>query len=90
VDRFNELPEVSDFRLSDPQIDALENAKNIIELAKAAIIAASEKDSYFTPWNYNKTINEWNKAHKSEIDGEIEELPELDENTANILLQDLH
>ena len=90
VERFNELPEASDFRLSDSQIDALENAKNIIELAKAAIIAASGKDSYFTPWNYNKTINEWNKAHKSEIDGEIEELPELDENTANILLQDLH
>jgi len=46
----------------------------------------SGKDSLSTPWNYNKTINEWNKAHKSEIDGEIEELPELDENTANVLL----
>ena len=88
--RFNELPEVSDFRLSDSQIEALENAKNIIELAKSAIIAASGKDSYFNPWNYNKTINEWNKAHKSEIDGEIDELPELDENTANIFLQDLY
>lgn len=90
MERFNELPEASDFRLSDQQIDALENAKNIIELAKASIIAASGKDSYFTPWNYNKTINEWNKAHKSEISEEIEELPELDENTANILLQDLY
>jgi len=86
VERYNELPEASDFRLSDPQINALENAFNLIELAKASIIAASGTDTYFTPWNYNKTINEWNKAHKSEIDGKIDELPELDENTSNVLL----
>ena len=90
VERFNELPEASDFRLSDPQIEALENANNTIELLKATIIAMSGKDTLSTPWNYNKTINEWNRAHKSEIDGEIEELPEIDENVANILLQDLH
>ena len=90
VERYNGLAEASDFRLTDPQIEALENAFNLIELAKAAIVAASGSDSYFTPWNYNKTINEWNKAHKSEIDGDIEELPELDDNVANVLLQDLH
>jgi hypothetical protein len=46
----------------------------------------SGKDTLSTPWAYNKTINEWNRAHKNEIDGEIEELPEIDENVANILL----
>ena len=89
-EQFNSLPEASDFRLSDQQIEALENAKNIIELAKAAIIAASGTDSYATPWNYNKTINEWNEAHKDEIAVDIEKLPELSENSANILLQDLY
>jgi hypothetical protein len=63
--------------LNDTQIEALEKAKMLLDFATATIISASGEDSYGSPWAYNKTVNEWNKEHRSEIDGEIEDLPEI-------------
>jgi hypothetical protein len=49
----------------------------LLDFAAATIISASGEDSYGSPWAYNKTVNEWNREHRSEIDGEIEDLPEI-------------
>ncbi len=88
-EQYDGLAEASDFVLNETQIQALEKAKTLLDFATATIVAASGEDSYATPWPYNKTINEWNKEHRSEIDGEIEELPELSQDLANISLSSI-
>lgn len=88
-EQYDGLSEASDFVLNEPQIQALEKAKMLLDFAAASIIASSEEDSYKTPWAYNKTINEWNKEHRSEIDGEIEELPEINKDLANVSLSSM-
>ena len=88
-EQYDNLAEAADFTLSESQIQALEKAQHLIELATSVIIAASEEDSYSSPWPYNKTINEWNKEHRSELESEIEELPEISKDLANISLSSL-
>ena len=85
-EQYDGLAEASDFVLSQSQIDALEKAKLLLDFAASSIIAASGEDSYASPWAYNKTINEWNREHRSEIDGEIIELPEISQDLANVSL----
>lgn len=88
-EQYDNLEEASDFVLNESQIQALEKAKMLLDFAAASIISASGEDSYSSPWTYNKTINEWNKEHRSEIDGEIEELPELNQDLANVTLSSI-
>ncbi len=87
--QYDGLAEASDFTLSESQIQALEKAKLLLDFATASIIASSGEDSYASPWAYNKTINEWNREHRSEIDGEIEDLPELNQDLANVSLSSI-
>lgn len=85
-EQYDGLAEAADFTLSDTQIQALENAQHFIELATASIIAASQEDSFGSPWPYNKTINEWNRAHKAQLEEKIEDLPEISQDLANVTL----
>lgn len=88
-EQYDNLTEASDFVLNEQQIQALEKAKMLLDFAIASVISASGEDSYASPWIYNKTVNEWNREHRSEIDGEIEELPELSQNLANVTLSSI-
>lgn len=88
-EQYNTVGEIGEFQLSDPQIQTLETFQKLITIANSVINAASGEDNYVTPWNFNKTINEWNHAHKSELTTDIEDLPELDVDVANVVLQSL-
>ena len=88
-EQYDSLAETSDFVLNDLQIEALEKAKMLLDFAAATIISASGEDSYGSPWAYNKTVNEWNREHHSEIDGEIEDLPEISQDLANVSLNSI-
>lgn len=88
-EQYDGLADRSDFTLSQDQINALEKAKLLMDFTAASIISASETDSYENPWPYNKTINEWNREHRAQLDGEIEDLPEISKDLANISLGNL-
>ena len=88
-EQYDNLVEASDFTLNESQIEALEKAKMLLDFAVASIVAASGEDSYQSPWAYNKTINQWNREHRSEINGEIKDLPEIDQNLANVSLSSI-
>lgn len=88
-EQYDSLTEVSDFTLNESQIQALEKAKMLLDFAVASIVSASGEDSYQSPWAYNKTINQWNKEHSSEINEKIEDLPEINQDLANVSLSSI-
>lgn len=76
-----------DFQLTDPQLQSLKQIKEDLEMAKAFIYAASTKSGYSNPIGHNKSINEFAANHK-DVFGKVESLPEIDEETANFLINE--
>lgn len=79
----------TDFELSDSQMKTLSEFKRDLEMAKAFIYAASSKSSYGNPVGHNKSINEFVANHRN-VFKNIEPLPEIDEQTANFLINELN
>lgn len=76
-----------EFQLTDAQMKTLEDFKQDLEMAKAFIYAASVKSSYSNPVGHNKSVNEFANNH-TDIFGTINPLPEIDEQTANFLINE--
>lgn len=76
-----------EFQLTDSQLQALEQFKQDLEMAKAFIYAASVKSSYANPVGHNKSINEF-VANHSDVFGTVNPLPEISEETANFLINE--
>ena len=88
-EQYERLDNIQDYLLSDEQLEALEKAQQYIDIAEGFINAASRRNNYFHIMPFYKTINEFTKAHASELEN-TEELPELDSDTANVILQSLN
>ena len=89
-EQYERLDNIEDYLLSDEQIQALEKAKQYMDIAEGFINAASQKSNYFHIMPFYKTINEFNKEHKNVFGKESEVLPELDNDTANVSIQSLN
>lgn len=76
-----------EFQLTDAQMKTLEDFKQDLEMAKAFVYAASVKSSYSNPVGHNKSVNEFANNH-TDIFGTINPLPEIDEQTANFLINE--
>lgn len=76
-----------EFQLTDAQMKTLEDFKQDLEMVKAFIYAASVKSSYSNPIGHNKSVNEFVNNH-TDIFGTINPLPEIDERTANFLINE--
>lgn len=76
-----------EFQLTDAQVKTLEEFKQDLEMAKAFIYAASVKSSYENPVGHNKSVNEFIANH-SGVFGTVNPLPEIDEQTANFLINE--
>lgn len=87
-EQYERLDNIQDYLLSDEQLEALEKAKQYMDIAEGFIHAASQEDNYFHIMPFYKTINEFTKNHGSQLEN-TEELPELDKDTANVILQSL-
>lgn len=88
-EQYERLDNVQDYLLSDEQLQALEKAQQYIDIAEGFITAASQNNNYFHIMPFYKTINEFTRSHASQLEN-IEELPELDKDTANVILQSLN
>ena len=76
-----------EFQLTDAQMKTLEDFKQDLEIAKAFIYAASVKSSYSNPVGHNKSVNEFTANH-TDVFGAVNPLPEIDEQTANFLINE--
>lgn len=76
-----------EFQLTDAQMKTLEDFRQDLEMAKAFIYAASVKSDYANPIGHNKSINEFIANH-TDIFGTVNPLPEIDEQTANFLINE--
>lgn len=76
-----------EFQLTDSQLQALEQFKQDLEMAKAFIYAASVKSSYSNPVGHNKSINEFVANHQG-VFGNVNPLPEISEETGNFLINE--
>ena len=88
-EQYERLDNIQDYLLSDEQLQALEKAQQYIDIAEGFINAASQNNNYFHIMPFYKTINEFTKSHSNQLEN-IEELPELDKDTANVILQSLN
>lgn len=88
-EQYERLDNIQDYLLSDEQLQALEKAQQYIDIAEGFINAASQNNNYFHIMPFYKTINEFTKSHSSQLEN-TEELPELDKDTANVILQSLN
>lgn len=88
-EQYERLDNIQDYLLSDEQLQALEKAQQYIDIAEGFINAASQDNNYFHIMPFYKTINEFTKSHSGQLEN-TEELPELDKDTANVILQSLN
>lgn len=88
-EQYERLDNIQDYLLSDEQLQALEKAQQYIDIAEAFVTAASQNNNYFHIMPFYKTINEFTRSHSNQLEN-IEELPELDRDTANVILQSLN
>lgn len=88
-EQYERLDNIQDYLLSDEQLQALEKAQQYIDIAEGFINASSQNNNYFHIMPFYKTINEFIKSHSSQLENP-EELPELDKDTANVILQSLN
>ena len=79
---------VDSFELGSKQIESLDEAANIIEMLQAYLYATATEANFGNPIGHNKSINEFAKNH-SDVYSKFEPLPELDSDTANMLIQGL-
>lgn len=88
------------FILEEDTYTQLKEALSVIHIYKSAIEASKNDNVSFQTqfnnegfvdtselWGFNKTLNEINEKNKTE---NWEKLPELDSNTANLILQDIN
>ncbi len=76
-----------EFQLTDSQLQALEQFKQDLEMAKAFVYAATVKSSYENPIGHNKSVNEF-VANHSDVFGAVNSLPEISEETGNFLINE--
>lgn len=76
-----------EFQLTDAQMQTLEDFRQDLEMAKAFIYAASVKSDYNHPVGHNKSVNEF-AANHTDVFGTINPLPEINEQTANFLINE--
>ena len=88
-EQYERLDNIQDYLLSDEQLQALEKAQQYIDIAEGFINASSQNNNYFHIMPFYKTINEFIKSHSSQLENP-EELPELDKDIANVILQSLN
>lgn len=85
---YNSQETNADFQLSDSQLSSLKQILEDFKTAESFIYGASVRDTDGTPVGHNKSINEYVKNH-SDVFGKTEELPEIKENDANMLLGEI-
>ena len=85
---YNSQETNADFQLSDSQLSSLKQILEDFKTAESFIYGASVRDTDGTPVGHNKSINEFVKNH-SDVFGKTEELPEIKENDANMLLGEI-
>ena len=85
---YNSQETNADFQLSDSQLSSLKQVLEDFKTAESFIYGASVRDTDGTPVGHNKSINEFVKNH-SDVFGKTEELPEIKENDANMLLGEI-
>lgn len=85
---YNSQETNADFQLSDSQLSSLKQILEDFKTAESFIYGASVRDTDGTPVGHNKSINEFVKNH-GDVFGKTEELPEIKENDANMLLGEI-
>lgn len=85
---YNSQDTNSDFQLSDTQLSSLKQVLNDFNTAEAFIYGASVRTSGDKPIGHNKSINQFVKNHQ-DIFKNVEELPEIKQNDATMLLGEI-
>lgn len=85
---YNSQETNADFQLSDSQLSSLKQILKDFKTAESFIYGASVRITDGTPVGHNKYINEFVKNH-SDIFGKADELPEIKEEDANMLLGEI-
>lgn len=82
---YNSQETNADFQLSDSQLSSLKQILEDFKTAESFIYGASVRTTDGTPVGHNKYVNEFVKNH-SDVFSNTEELPEIKEEDANMLL----
>ena len=85
---YNSQETNSDFQLSDSQLSSLKQILKDFKTAESFIYGASVRITDGTPIGHNKYVNEFVKNH-SDVFSKAEELPEIKEEDANMLLGEI-
>lgn len=85
---YNSQETNADFQLSDSQLSSLKQILKDFKTAESFIYGASVRITDGTPIGHNKYVNEFVKNH-SDVFGKAEELPEIKEEDANMLLGEI-
>ena len=85
---YNSQETNADFQLSDSQLSSLKQILEDFKTAESFIYGASVRTTDGTPVGHNKYVNEFVKNH-SDVFGKTEELPEIEERDANMLLGEI-
>lgn len=85
---YNSQKTNADFQLSDSQLSSLKQILKDFKTAEAFIYGASVRNTDGTPVGHNKYVNEFVKNH-SDVFSKTEELPEIKEEDANMLLGEI-
>lgn len=85
---YNSQETNADFQLSDSQLSSLKQILKDFKTAESFIYGASVRITDGTPIGHNKYVNEFIKNH-SDVFGKAEELPEIKEEDANMLLGEI-
>ena len=87
-DLYRDSKNVEQFELTDEQIEALNTAKKLLEIARAVVYSATVEESSDSPIGQNKQINRIIKK-KSDLFSDVNPLLELDENVGNALYYEI-
>lgn len=85
---YNSQETNADFQLSDSQLSSLKQILEDFKTAESFIYGASVRTTDGTPVGHNKYVNEFVKNH-SDVFSKAEELPEIKEEDANMLLGEI-
>ena len=85
---YNSQETNADFQLSDSQLSSLKQILEDFKTAESFIYGASVRTTDGTPVGHNKYVNEFVKNH-SDVFSKAEELPEIEEGDANMLLGEI-
>lgn len=85
---YNSQETNADFQLSDSQLSSLKQILDDFKTAESFIYGASVRTTDGTPVGHNKYVNEFVKNH-TDVFSNTEELPEIKEEDANMLLGEI-